>query len=188
MVRFLLALLIFLPQAALADAILWKREGPWEVSFYPEREGCGTVTRYERGTGFSLAFDSTSEGIFIDISIVDPRWRSIESGKEYRVTMRFGDEQLWTLDMEGQRFDRLPGLMLTYPAGSARAKRFLAEFMRETRMIWWYDGVRLGDFSLRGSQVAMQEVMACQRSFEEATTGESDPFSRPVPEDDPFAQ
>lgn len=178
MIRYLLpALLAMMATSAPAEVIRWKTVGGWDVSFYSSQEGCLAYTKYQRGTQFYIGFDGSFGDIHIDVSLIDSRWASIEEGKEYAVTVKFGNEVPWNLDMSGRRFNRTPGLLLNYPAVSDEARRFLREFMRETKMVWSYDGIRLGDYSLRGSQAAMTEVIKCQRSYEEAANNNPDPFS-----------
>ena len=70
-------------------------------------------------------------------------------------------------------------------AGSDKAALFVEEFQRKTFMEWTYQGNLLGRFTLRGSRKAFDEVIRCQRSYNEAKASQSDPFS--TKKNDPFA-
>ncbi|MBE1282716.1 MAG: hypothetical protein GJ676_05340 [Rhodobacteraceae bacterium] len=117
------------------------------------------------------------------MTLLDERWSSIEAGKEYSITVKFGDESPWTLPMDGVRIDDYPGLNILVDAESDEADLFVDEFQRETSMSWSYSGNSLGRYTLRGSRRTFDEVVNCQRSYFEALEAQSDPFAKA----DPFA-
>ena len=72
--------------------------------------------------------------------------------------------------------------------GNDQTELFIDEFQRENSMAWSFNDNQLGHYTLRGSRRALNEVVACQRGFFEATnkiggpysadnSGKSDPFS-----------
>lgn len=171
------AALIALPLPGLADTILWKEIGGWDISFYPGAEGCQAFAIFEEGTAFFIGFDNTDNMLALDVTLIDERWGAIEAGKEYPITVKFGNESPWTLDMNGLDIDGHPGLNIMIDAGADQAGLFVDEFQREISMEWFYSGRSLGRYTLRGSRRAFNEVIACQKSYFAALESNSDPFA-----------
>ncbi len=174
------------PDRATAEAIDWKTVGDWDISFYPGAEGCQAFALFEDNTAFFIGFDNTGGILSLDVTLLDERWASIQDGKEYSVTLSFGDETPWTLEMDGVQLDDYPGLYIMIDAGSDEADLFIDEFQRETHMEWAFGNTLLGRYTLRGSRLAFDEVIACQRSYFEALPAQSDPFAT-ADKTDPFA-
>ena len=175
--------------SATADTIDWKTVGGWDISFYPSSEGCQAFALFEEDTAFFIGFDNSGDDLLLDVTLLDERWTSIQDGKEYSVTLHFGNETPWTLEMDGVQTDGYPGLNILIDAGSDEADLFVDEFQRETRMEWYFGNNLLGRYTLRGSRRAFDEVIACQRSYFEALNNQSDPFatSGSGKKKDPFA-
>lgn len=169
---------------AKAEPIDWKTVRGWDISFYPNSEGCQAFALFEEDTAFFIGFDSTGGELSVDVTLLDQKWKSIEAGKEYEIEVAFGDESPWSLEMDGLRTDDYPGLNIMIDAGSDEAELFIDEFQRETSMRWSFKGNLLGRYTLRGSRVAFDEVINCQRSYLNAQS--SDPFSG-SDSSDPFA-
>lgn len=174
--------------SAVAEAIDWKTVGGWDISFYPSSEGCQAFALFEEDTAFFIGFDNSNDQLALDITLLDERWSSIQDGKEYSVSLHFGNESPWTLEMDGVQIDDFPGLNIMIDAGSDEADLFVDEFQRETRMEWYFGNNLLGRYTLRGSRRAFDEVIACQRSYFEALETQSDPFAASSSKKkDPFA-
>lgn len=176
------------PRGAQAETTLWKQVGSWDVSFYPESEGCSAYVSFNGGVEFFIGLDGRNNTIDLEILIFHPSWRSIEKGKQYSVTVAFGDESPWTLEMLGrQSGSEIFGLGIYLPAGSEEAGNLVDEFMREVDMDWSYNNVSLGKLALRGSRAAFETMIECTTSYRDAI-GSSDPFgagAAPTPTD-PF--
>jgi hypothetical protein len=171
-----------------AEPIDWKTVGGWDISFYPSSEGCQAFALFEEDTAFFIGFDDSGDTLLLDVTLMDERWSSIEADKEYSVTLHFGNETPWTLEMDGVQTDGFPGLNIMIEAGSDEADLFINEFQRETRMVWSFEGNTLGRYTLRGSRRAFDEVITCQRSYFEALQSQSDPFATSGSgKKDPFA-
>ena len=183
-----LAAPLSLPVPATAEVTLWREVSGWDISFYPNLEGCSAFTIYEEGTNFFIGFQKIEGVHYLAITLMDDDWASIEAGKEYVIRATFGDESPWTLDMDGEVYGSTPGLTGLFALDETDL--LVDEFQRELRMEWSYSGVSLGLFTLRGSRRAFDEVVACQTSYNEAVASSADPFAtgtkRPGPRD-PFA-
>lgn len=171
-----------------AEAIDWKTVGGWDISFYPGSEGCQAFALFEEDTAFFIGFDNTGNELALDVTLLDKRWGSLQDSKEYSITLHFGNETPWTLEMDGVQMDGFPGLNIMIDATSDEADLFVDEFQRETKMEWVFNGTLLGRFTLRGSRRAFDEVIACQRSYFEALSSQADPFATSGSgKSDPFA-
>lgn len=174
---------------ARAETVDWKSVGGWDISFYPGSEGCQAFALFEKNTAFFIGFDNNNEQLTLDVTLLDERWGSIENEKEYSIKVKFGNESPWTLEMDGVVMDGYPGLNIMIDAESDEAALFIDEFQRETSMDWTYGNTTLGRYTLRGSRVAFDEVIACQKSYFEALSSQADPFaaSESGSTSDPFA-
>ncbi|GGH22495.1 hypothetical protein GCM10010973_07830 [Cribrihabitans marinus] len=170
---------------AKAEITDWKTIGWWDISFYSGSEGCSAFAAYDGGFSFFIGL-AGREDLYLEIFIANKDWRSIEEGKEYEVTAKFGNESPWNLEMTGSVDDDFRALRLYVPADSDDAGRFVQEFMRETKMRWTYEGADLGLYKLNGSRRAFKEVVACTKSYRDAVRSSSDPFSRSSTGSDPF--
>jgi hypothetical protein len=180
--------LAFGVNGAFGQTVDWKTIGDWDISFYPNSEGCQAFALFEEDTAFFIGFDNTENILALDVTLLDERWESIQDGKEYSITLNFGDETPWTLEMDGVQMDGYPGLSIMIDANSDEADLFIDEFQRETSMEWSYEGTALGRYTLRGSSRAFDEVIACQRSYLDAIEPPSDPFAASGgKKKDPFA-
>jgi len=174
--------------SAVAETIDWKTVGGWDISFYPSSEGCQAFALFEEDTAFFIGFDNSGDSLLLDVTLLDERWSSIQDGQEYSVSLHFGNESPWTLEMDGVQMDDFPGLNIMIDAGSDEADLFVDEFQSETKMEWYFGNSLLGRYTLRGSRRAFNEVIACQRSYFDALGSQSDPFSTSgTKKKDPFA-
>ena len=61
--------------------------------------------------------------------------------------------------------DGAPGLNILIDTSIDKSATFIEEFQREMRMTWSYGDIRLGQYTLRGSRRAFEQVLACQREY-----------------------
>ncbi len=178
-------LTLFGTKFSLADTTHWKTVGWWDVSFYDNMQGCSAFASYEGGTSFFIGLSGTDE-LYLEVLLLNSDWKSLEAGKEYDVSVKFGNEGHWNLEMNGDYSDQFGSLKLSVPANSEKAGDFVDEFMRETKMVWKYEGTSLGIFKLNGSSRAFEEVVVCTKSYRDAVRSSNDPFSSSAPDKDPF--
>lgn len=170
-------LLMFGPEQSMAESSPWKTVGGWDVSFYPATDGCTAFTVYDDGIAFFIGISKKDETLNFEMTLMNDKWKSIEDKKEYEVVVTLGNEEPWTLEMSGVKFDTTWGMNFSTPASSEKAGKFVEEFMREVDMEWTYNGTRLGYLSLRNSRAAFEEAVACTKSYQDAVGTTSDPFS-----------
>ena len=163
MVRFLcIALLCGATLPAHSDTARYTRVGVWDVSFYDATRGCQAFAYVNDNTAFFIGFDTTTGADALDVTLVNASWQEIEPDETYSVSLQFGEQPEWTLDMRGISVDDRPGLNIVFPAETPLANQFVQEFQQELHMDWSYGDRALGEFSLRGSSKAFDAVRDCQ--------------------------
>ncbi|MHA6262731.1 hypothetical protein ACXYMO_05980 [Arenibacterium sp. CAU 1754] len=166
---------------AMAERERWSMTDGWNVSFYPSLQGCLAYASFE-GTAFFIGFDTIQSVPALDITVLDERWTSFKQDGLYPISVKFGDEPAWTLEMHGVYMDGAPGLNILIDAGMEKSAHFVEEFQREMEMIWTHGETELGHFTLRGSRRAFDQVLACQDAHSAALTAQSTAAPDPASE------
>jgi hypothetical protein len=158
------AALALSPVPAPAETVVWQSVGSWEVAWDADARGCIAAIVFQGGTAFFIGFDQT-EVPSLEIIILDPDWTDFAPGTPHEITVSFGDESPWTAPMTGFDLDGVPGLHLSLHRDDPAADLFITEFRREGHMRWTHADTELGTFSLRGSNKAMAQTLACQAEY-----------------------
>lgn len=178
---------VSVPTYALAvDTVRWKSMGQWEVMVDQTLgHGCFILASWDVGTviraGFNPALNSTY------ITFGDVKWKSIEVGKEYPLTIQFDKRTGWNGMATGIRFDGSDVNMLHASIG-AKPADFFAQMAASHAIYIRYQGKVISNLRLTGSAAAVSEMINCQLAmretgagqdpFAEASTNGSDPFAR----------
>jgi len=179
-VAFILGLFIAAP--AMAQDMFWKSVGWWDVSYLDEYGGCSAIAQFQNGTFVFIGLDTTTDSLGLRVAMVNAQWTSLEVDEPYPVVVQFDRRAPWDVTMYGMEVEGARGLYNLFPATSDSSANFLREFRRSVHMVWSYRGSELGDFSLKSTNLAIQEVMACTETY--MKSGGSDPFAGA--DDDPF--
>lgn len=167
---------------------LWKRVGSWDVRVDKTLGyGCFTMAEYEGGTVFRIGFNR--EGLTKGYIIVgNQKWKSLEVGKEYTVTLKFDNAEPWRGDATGFKFDKGDtGTFLFLHFSHADLFR---DFMRKTSLEIKYKKKRITLLTLKGSGKALVEMLKCQKAMNigGSKSSSQDPFaSGTKSSSDPFA-
>lgn len=153
---------------AKAEPVLWKSLENWEVSFFDGIPGCAAHTVYDGGTWVFIGLPFSSGQTNLDIMFSNSNWTSLEVGKEYEVSIRFGQAKPWTLPMIASAFGEYKSLRYVISADENGAIEFISEFMRKPDMSIYYGNREVGYYSLKGSSEAIQVMVECQKSFNNA--------------------
>ena len=94
--QFIVAFLsLIVTKAFCADEPLWKKVGHWQIRVDTTlNNGCFLYTSFERGTILRIGLDKTATGGGY-IIIGNDDWKSIEVGKDYKISIKFDDELPW---------------------------------------------------------------------------------------------
>ena len=189
----LLALVLAAPSRAFAEeeeTFLWKVVEGWQLRVDPSvGYGCFLMAVFETGTAVRIGINRDSHNGYL--MLMNEKWRSLEVGKEYPISVKFDDETPWTVKSRAISMGDTPALTGNFSDGT-----FLSEFARKRFVELYYNNKMVGRLSLRGSAPATLELIECQRRADaaklEARSGPSgDPFdeapNRRTANDDPFA-
>jgi len=149
--------------------------------------GCYMLASYDGGTLIRAHFNPQNDTF--GFVVADPAWRSIEPGKFYPMTVRFGNRAPWSGEGVGRRFSgELPAIVMELSvADGNRVDKFIDEFMRMTSVSISYDQNEIARMSLSGTFAGMLAVFECQSQQIYEQGEELDPFrSGKNRETDPF--
>jgi hypothetical protein len=172
------ALTLAAAPAAAQGTVHWKTVGWWDVQFFPEYGACAAIAEYDNDSFVFFGLDTTFDDLGLRVAILNHNWSSIVVDDDYQLVVRFDRRAPWDITMYGTEVQGRRGLYNIFPATSDSAGNFVREFQRSIHMVWTYQGSELGDFSLKGTNMAMNEVMACTESYLDAVATPSDPFEQ----------
>lgn len=161
-----LAVCLATATTVVADPVLWKQLENWDVTFFDGLPGCAASAHYEGGTSVFIGLAVISGKTHLDLMFSDPSWESIEVGKEYEISIRFGKSDPWTVPMTG--FGKGRDLRYTIPTDGDGPAEFIFEFMRKPSMSIYYGEREVGFYSLKGSSEAIRVMLECHESFSSA--------------------
>lgn len=175
-----------------AETIKWKTVGDWSIDAYVYDDGnihsCLASGSYEGGDALLVGLQFDQGQSHLVIWLANDNWRSIESGKEYEVTIQFGNESPWTVTMDGlTNANGFRGLSFVRPWDEI-TNAWLWDFRRKLSMRVHFGANLIGHYTLRGTNAAVVEVLNC---YERLVIGgrNEDPFGsdgRNASGDDPF--
>jgi len=151
-------LLLLLPLASLAaeDVGHWSSVAGWDIKV--DRTlgyGCFMVTEFEDNILFRIGFNRKNDTGYL--IVYDNDWRSIELGKEYKIAIRFDNEDPWEAPMYGRNVNGVVMLVTTFSDPD-----FLTQFMQKHTIKMFYDNSEIARLSLEGSYAAGEEMFECQ--------------------------
>ena len=161
--------------------------GTWSIRVDTSLDyGCFLVSTFEGGTALRFGFDMTELTLYVAIG--DPKWKSIEYGKNYAMEVQFGDESPWSGDAVGFSFsppENQPWLWITVSDDEELFGEFFGEFMAERSVDFLFKGESIANLSLKDSYKAGLKLFECQQAMASMS---DDPFkaTRHRPSDDPF--
>ena len=176
-----------LSAAAIAqDAAKWGQVGGWMIRVDRSvGNGCFAVQVYDNGTIIRLGFNMDRKTIYLMLG--NQAWNSLEVGKRYQMFFvfdgvdRYNGELVATALANGT-------VLLDHNNVSVN---FTKAFMERNAVQIYYQGSRIGNFSLSNTYAAIAEVLNCQRDIAGSGGGGqnvSDPFQRGGTRADPFSR
>lgn len=180
----LISLFSFSLQASTID---WKTVNGWNVRVDSSLGyGCFLLTDYKGGTVIRIGFNP--ENRFNGYLLVgNDKWKSLEEGKEYKISIQFDGLNPWEADAIGFKFGSKKKFI--YLLINFESPDFLKEFGRKHKMKIDYNSRRIATLSLKGSSAALGELLVCQNAMMNAKkkSNSLDPFNESSGRsDDPF--
>ncbi|MEZ5829948.1 MAG: hypothetical protein R3D05_02065 [Dongiaceae bacterium] len=142
---------------AFADDLLkWAEVGAWPVIVDRTLgNGCFTYMTYDTGTMLRVGFTRlTSQGYML---IANNAWSSVEIGRRYDVTLKFGKAPPWNDEATAINLNGTISLWMSFSNVDV-----IVDFMQEEDVAIWYNGRRVDSVSLNGGYAAFSEVLRCQ--------------------------
>jgi hypothetical protein len=141
--------------------------------------GCFIYAVFDGNTLVRIGFDPSSSDYYLILG--DDEWKSIESGKEYDLTLRLGSRAPWDAEANGVPLGDGTALMVT-----STDTDFLQDFSSQQSIRVEYNGDQIANLDLSGSAAAIQEMINCQETVNAAaSSGGDDPFKK-TGDGDPF--
>jgi hypothetical protein len=158
------------PAFAKEDTVLWGTAGSWQIRIDTTlSNGCFIMTGYTH-TAMRVGINPKNHNAYI--LMLDDQWRSLESGKEYRLSFSFDGEAPWAGVFTGLNMGGSPGLVTSFDK-----PKFLQDFAtKQTLSIYWGDRT-VALLPLTGSYGAVQSLTQCQAKVDQIMASGSDPFA-----------
>ena len=171
------SLLVASPVCA-AQSILWKSVGGWSVLMDPSTgNGCYVTIAYEKGTTLRLGFDFSRQQRGIYLAFGNGNWKSLEPGKDYPIEIQFDRNPVWNATAQAIDFGGVNFLSVF-----TTDVNFAEEFSRKLGMRATFNGREVAALALKGSALAVSEMLACQEAVNAAAAAQN----APQPPKDPF--
>lgn len=180
--------------SAAASTMLWKKVSGWDIRIDKSVNfGCFMVGIYERGDVLRVGIDQKHRNGYV--LLANPKWRSLEVGKEYDLVFRFEGNKRWHGVARARKLGRSKALLVRFSKAG-----FLANLAGKRSLLITHNHKKVVRLSLRGTYDAVLEVVRCQSAVEAVLRksskrygdsrhrGSSDPFAdgTPARESDPF--
>jgi hypothetical protein len=170
-----------------ASTRFFSQPNGWQVRIDDSIDGgCFVMQNFDDGTVFRTGLNPKSGKPYL--LIANPKWKSLEVGKQYRISVSFVDDKNpWVGDANAVPklgFGPIPALLLVITD-----LEFLAEFGSRPSVDVRYGDNKMALLNLEGSGLALKEMIRCQK----INGFGGDPFSKPEKreskpvKDDPFA-
>ncbi|SFB53007.1 hypothetical protein SAMN03159496_04733 [Rhizobium sp. NFR07] len=170
--------------AAAQQAIPWKSSGDWDILMDQTMgNACYVTAAYEDGTVIRLGFNFLENERTMYLAIGNAKWKSLEDSKDYEISVTFDNRTPWKAAAVGSDFASAKWLFINGLKGS-----FANEFARKHSVRVHYNGREIVNLRLKGSSKAIDEMIACQTTVNEVTSGKPQQPTTPAPSpQDPFS-
>lgn len=163
----LLALGLFCTAEAEADATRVGTAGGWQIYYNPEGAGsCFAGATYTGDDSFFIGLEAPARDWYFGFH--NPSWNSIVQGQTYQLKYIFNGRRSWKGASTGGKNALRTGSL---------KESFVLDIANSGSMAIYYDGRKLGAYSLRGTRAAVVAVMQCFERY----VNKTDPFAKPDP-------
>ena len=190
-VGFLATLCLVSAAPALAEEPLWKSVGDWEIRVDRSLNyGCFMYGSYHNGELLRIGFDRKNANGYIMLG--SPAWKSLEVGKEYKLTFKF-DDSPWEGVANAVSLD---GSEIKFLYMIFNKPNLIRDISTKQLLTVEYNGNLVTRLPLTGTVKAVEELLNCQTTFNNEGAGDQkadsgDPFAKPAKDHsapDPFRQ
>jgi hypothetical protein len=163
--------LMLAPAKAGEDSMHWADSGDWEIMVDNSLGNCCfMIGSWTRGDVLRVGIDNSHKNGYVMIG--NSAWRSVESGKEYDLTLKFDGDAPWSGTFRATKMGPVT-VLLNYFTNP----QVLKDFGAKQSLTVYYDGNFVTKLPLTGSYAAMQTLVDCQNKLDARASTPSDPFS-----------
>ena len=163
--------------AAPTDSVLFATAGAWSIYSDPTTaNSCFAISSFGDGTSIRVGFWHKGYKYPAYVAFSNAKWRSIQSRKEYQVSMQLDSAAPWRGVASGWIIGTDKAILINVDKPS-----LFKEFVRSDHVRLTFRDKEIANLSLNGSGRAITELMNCQ-----AANVDGKPLVAPAPED-PFA-
>ncbi|MFG1432412.1 serine protease [Xanthobacter sp. V2C-8] len=151
----------------------------WDIGVNTKAAGCLAKAKYEDQTTVWFGFADGGKSFF---GLSNPRWRSIEAGKSYKIQMLARGGGRWHGNFTGAESEAGKSLV-----GTDLKDSFMVDLARAGGLDVRYEGKSITRLSLSGSMAALEAVIDCQKDLIAylKREGREPAQARSTPKDDP---
>jgi hypothetical protein len=167
--------------ALAAETTHWATVGPWAIIIdHTTGNGCFILSGYPTGTIIRVGLDNKNKNGYVLIG--NPKWRSLELGKEYQLTFQFDGDAPWTGPFTAMSMGSSTVLFAPFSNSN-----FFRDFAAKPGLRIYYESNEVARLQLNGTYAAMKALVDCQDKVDGVT---HDPLTRSGTQSsfDPFAQ
>jgi len=171
--------------ASAADMPIFKQYDNWDIRVDTTlNNSCFMMGIWEGGSVLRFGVNKNQGNMYLMLG--DNDWKSLESGKEYDLSIKLGNKSPWTAPSTAVGLGEGIYLWINIPADAA--KDFMAEFMKQHDIEADYNNKNILHLKLTGSYEAATGLMECQKLFN-SKAETKDPFldNNESSDNDPFA-
>ena len=154
------------------EVAAWGHVAGWDVMVDRTLgDGCFVIAVYEHSV-LRVGFDITDHAVLVTIG--DPAWQSLRTGKLYDLDMQFDNLPVWrgqAAVLEARSFEKT--------LSTIADADWLTAFALSHTLVVSYQGREIERLSLKGTAAAVAEMLRCQQAMNgnrEPVT-QTDPFS-----------
>jgi len=146
------------------------RVAGWSIGFSRSLGGCLAAASYEDGTTIWFGFGGVRDTSYLAFTNI--KWRSIEVGQSYEVTLRARGLRNWHGLFVGFERDETKGLF-----AASLKDRFVSDLSEAQGLEIGFRGKSIASLSLVGSTDALHSLIDCQKNLGVTKTATAEPHS-----------
>lgn len=137
------------------DLVQWGTSGDW-VIFTDPNHGNACLAQAELSDGSFLRFGFEEKGKIGFLATFNPAWKEFKVDRRYPVTYALDDE-VFEGEARGKELAGMPGAQVRFENVD-----FMVGLAKRYKMTFSYEGAEIVTIDLKGSDKAMEQVLACQ--------------------------
>jgi hypothetical protein len=155
----------FANQSAVAAETVkhWNDVANWEIGVDQSvGNGCFMVAQYARGTALRVGVDKAHGGGYLMVE--NHAWKSLETGKQYKLSFHFDDESSWEGTFTGSGTgDEI--VLVDYFS----EPKFLKDLPVKQTLAIYYQNKQITTLQLTGTYDALKAMIECQNQVDGLT-------------------